>query len=277
MNKVIFVTFDSEDKAYEAERALHEMHQDGVITWYDDAVVVKDASNKVVVRNEPKGEPVATVSGMIAGGLIGLLGGPIGSLVGVSAGSLVGAAFDLAHEGIDSAFVADIGQQLEAGKTTLIAHIDESWQVPVDTRMNALGGKVVRRTRTQIEDARLERDLQASQKELANLESEQIAAMKASEAEKTTEKLQKIDAKIAAAKKALADKETALAKKLETVKGEGKDKIDLLEAQKATVAEQSRIVLDRRIADVRADYQDRIDKLSQALAHRKSTNTTAAA
>ena len=277
MNKVIFVTFDSEDKAYEAERALHEMHDDGVITWYDDAVVVKDASNKVVVRNEPKGEPVATVSGMIAGGLIGLLGGPIGSLVGVSAGSLVGAAFDLAHEGIDSTFVRDIGQQLEAGKTTLIAHIDESWQVPVDTRMNALGGKVVRRTRTQIEDARLERDLEASQKELANLESEQIAAMKASEAEKTTEKLQKIDAKIAAAKKELADRETALAKKLETVKGEGKDKIDLLEAQKATVAEQSKILLDRRIADVRADYQDRIDKLSQALEHRKSTKTTAAA
>jgi len=81
VNKVIFVTFDSEDKAYEAKRALHQMHNDGAITWYDDTVVAKDASGKVVVRNEPKGEPVATVSGMIAGSLIGLLGGPIGSLV----------------------------------------------------------------------------------------------------------------------------------------------------------------------------------------------------
>ena len=277
MNRVLFVTFDSEDRAYEAERALHQMHDDGAITWYDDAVVTKDASGKVVVKNEPKGEPVATVSGMIAGGLLGLLGGPIGSLVGVSAGTVVGAAFDLAHEGIDSDFVRTIGDQLDKGKTTLIAHVDESWQTPVDTRMNALGGKVVRRTVTQIEDARLEHDLEASQKELANLESEQIAAMKASEAEKTTEKLQKIDAKIAAAKKELADRETALAKKLETVKGESKDKIELLEAQKATVTEQSQILLERRIADVRADYQDRIDKLAQALERRKSTNTTAAA
>jgi uncharacterized membrane protein len=277
VNKVMFATFDNEEKAYEAERALHQMHDDGVITWYDDAVVAKDASGKVVVRNEPTGEPIATVSGMIAGGLIGLLGGPIGSLVGVSAGTLVGAAFDLAHEGIDSTFVRDIGQQLETGKTTLIAHIDESWQVPVDTRMNALGGKVVRRTLTQIEDARLERDLEASQKELANLEAEQIAAMSASEAEKTTEKVQKIDAKIAAAKKELAGREAALAKKLETVKAEGKDKIDRLEAQKATVTDQSKILLDRRIADVRADYQDRIDKLGQALERRKSANATAAA
>ena len=277
MNKVIFVTFDSGDKAFEAERALHEMHRDGVITWYDDAIVAKEESGKVVVRNEPKGEPVATISGMVAGGLIGLLGGPIGSIVGVSAGSLVGAAFDLAHEGIDSDFVRSIGEQLQAGKTTLIAHVDETWQVPVDTRMNALGGTVMRRTLTQIDDARIERDLEASQKQLANLEAEQIAAMKASEAEKTTEKLQKIDAKIAAAKKELADKETALAKKLETVKGESKDKIDVLEAQKATVTEQSKTLLDRRIADVRTDYQDRIDKLSQALERRKSTNTTAAA
>jgi len=267
----------SEDKADEAKRALHEMHEDGVITRYDAALVVKDASNTVVVRNEPKGEPIATVSGMIAGGLLGLLGGPIGSLVGVSAGTIVGAALDLAHEGIDSTFVRDIGQQLEAGKTTLIAHIDETWQVPVDTRMNALGGKVIRRTSTQIEDARLEHDLDASHKELANLEAEQIAAMKTSEAEQTADKLQKIDAKIAEVKKEVADTEAALAKKLQTVKDESRDKIELLEAQKATVTEQSQILLERRIAEVRACYRHRIDKLARARERRTSTNTTAAA
>ena len=133
------------------------MHNDGVVTLYDDAIVVKDASGKVVVRTEPKGEPVATVSGMVAGSLVGLLAGPIGPLIGIAAGTLVGAAFDLAHEGIDSAFVRDIGERLQPGKTMLIAHIDESWQVPVDTRMNILGGKVIRRTLTQIEDARLDR------------------------------------------------------------------------------------------------------------------------
>jgi len=277
VNKVLFVTFDTEDKAYEAERALHQMHNEGVITWYDDAVVTKDRSGDVVVRNEPKGEPVATVSGMIAGGLVGLIGGPIGSLVGVSAGSLVGAAFDLAHEGIDSDFVGSIGDQLEKGKTTLIAHIDETWQVPVDTRMNALGGKVTRRTRTQIEDARQARDLEATQKELANLEAEHIAAMKSSEAEKTADKLKKIDEKITATKRQLADQETALSKKLDTVKAESKDKVSLLEAQKATVTAQSKILLERRIADVQADYQDRIDKITEALKKQKSAKTTAAA
>ena len=43
------------------------------------------------------------------------------------------------------------------------------------------------------------------------------------------------------------------------------------------MTEQSQILLERRIADVRADYQDRIDKLSQALERQKSAKTTAAA
>jgi hypothetical protein len=47
----------------------------------------------------------------------------------------------------------------------VIAEIDEQWQVPLDTRMEGLGGTLVRRTQTQVEDAYLERETgQAAQK-----------------------------------------------------------------------------------------------------------------
>ena len=76
MNKVIFIGFDTEQQAYEGDRALHGMHRDGTLTLYNDAIVVKESSGNVAVRRAPDGGPVGTFGGMVTGGLIGLLGGP---------------------------------------------------------------------------------------------------------------------------------------------------------------------------------------------------------
>ena len=54
MNKVIFVGFDTEQKAYEADRAVRDMHRDGTLTLYNDAVVVKEPQGKVVLRRAPE-------------------------------------------------------------------------------------------------------------------------------------------------------------------------------------------------------------------------------
>jgi hypothetical protein len=62
-----------------SDRALHDMHRDGIITMYNIAVVVKERLGNVVVRRAPGAEPVGTFGGMLTGGLIGLLGGPIGA------------------------------------------------------------------------------------------------------------------------------------------------------------------------------------------------------
>ena len=82
----------------------------------------------------------------------------------------MGAAFDLTREGVDGEFVQDAGARLQPGKAAVIAEIDEQWQVPLDTRMEALGGHVERRTQMQIEDAYLDREIEAAQQELAELD-----------------------------------------------------------------------------------------------------------
>jgi len=272
MNKVIFVTFDSEQKAFEADREVHEMHRDGLITLYDDAVVVKDANGKVVVREEPDGSPLATLGGMVTGGLIGVLGGPVGAAVGLGTGTLIGATFDLTREGVAQEFVEDAGARLAPGKVALIAEIDEDWQVPLDTRMEALGGQILRQTKMQIEDAYIERDIEASQKELEALEAEKLASVQTAQTEKARKQAEKLQTKIDAAKAKVAEKENGLTAKVQSVKEEGQDKVSALEAQKATVSVEAKAQLDRRLANVRADYDKRLKRLQDALNRRKAAH-----
>jgi uncharacterized membrane protein len=277
MNKVIFVGFDTEQKAYEGNRALHDMHREGTLTLYNDAVVVKDPGGKVAVRRAPEGEPVGALGGMLTGGLIGLLGGPIGAAVGLGTGTLIGAAFDLTKEGIDRDFVEDAGARLEPGKAAVIAEIDEQWQAPLDTRMDGLGGKLVRRTQTQIEDAYLEREIETAQKELASLEAETLAEVTAAQTEKARKRAEKLQAKIDASKRKVQEKEDELARKLQSVRDEGDRKIAVLETQKATATSESKAALERRLADVRSDYERRTGRLQEALDRRKVAHETAVA
>jgi uncharacterized membrane protein len=277
MNKVIFVGFDTEQKAYEGDRALHDMHRDGTLTLYNDAVVVKEPGGAVAVRQAPDAEPVGTFGGMVTGGLVGLLGGPVGAAVGFSAGTLIGATFDLSQEGLDRDFVEDVGARLEPGKAAVIAEIDEYWQVPLDTRMEALGGTLLRQTRTQIEDAYLERAVEAAQKELAGLEAEQLAQVKTTQTEKAREQAEKLQAKIDAAKRKVQEKEAALATKMRAVKDEASKKIAVLEAQNATAAAESKAFVEDRLAHVRSDYEGRTKRLQEALNRRKAARAASAA
>jgi uncharacterized membrane protein len=277
MNKVIFVGFDSEQKAYEGDRAVRDMHREGTLTLYNDAVVVKERGGRVVVRQGPEAEPVGTFGGMITGALIGLLGGPVGAAVGLGAGTLVGAAFDLTEEGIDRDFVEDAGARLEPGRAALIAEIDEQWQVPLDTRMEALGGKVLRQTRAQIEDAYAARGLEAAATELAALQAEKVAQVQAEQAEKARKQAEELQAKIETAKKKLEVKQRELAAKMQAVNDEGNRKIAVLEAQSAAATTESKAVLDERLARVRSEYGRRTKRLEKALESRKTEHATPAA
>jgi uncharacterized membrane protein len=276
MNKVIYVGFDTEAKAYEGARALRAMHREGTLSLYNDAVVVKEPDGTVAVRQQPDAEPIATVGGMLTGGLIGLLGGPIGAAMGMGTGTLIGAAFDISREGIDHDFVEDVAAHLVApGKAAVIAEIEESWQVPLDTRMEALGGTVIRKTPAEIEDAYFEREIQATQRDLTTLQAEKLAEVTAKETKKGAERAAKLQAKIDAAKRKVAEQERALAAKLQSVNEEGNERIALLEAQRKTASAESKAVLDRRLAEVRLDYQRRSENLKQVLEQRKAAPATA--
>ncbi len=273
MKEVIFVGFDTEPLAYRGDQALHDMDMDGTITLSNDAVVVRERSGKVAVRELPHRCPVGTVRGMIAGGLIGWLGGPAGAAVGLGAGALAGGVFDSNQDGADRDFVEEVGRLIEPGRAVVIAEIDEKRGVPLDARMAGLGGKLLRRTRTQVVDAHVDREIEAEQRELRDLETQKLAEVTVSETEKGDMKAERLQAQIDDAKRKIREKEDQLTAKMRALKREGDQKIAQLELQKAAAEEESALTLEHRLADVRSDYERRIQRLGEALARRKTARS----
>lgn len=255
MEKVIAVVFDNEKNAYEGLKALRGLHDDGNVTVYDDAVVVKDADGKVATR-EVSDDAVGTAVGLLTGSLIGLLGGPVGLAIGASTGTMAGAAFDLSRAGINADFVDEISGSLLPGTAAVLADIDEDWQAPIDTRMEALGGHVFRRNRIDVEDAYFERQDAAFRAELQALEAERKQA--------AAERKARLDAKIADAKQKVQEKQEAIKARIDATKREGEARVELLRKQAADARDETKQRLEARVAAARADYRTRSEKLHQA-------------
>jgi len=52
MNKMLVAVFDTEPAAFEGLSALRDLHKDGDITLYASAVMVKDKTGKINVKQE---------------------------------------------------------------------------------------------------------------------------------------------------------------------------------------------------------------------------------
>jgi uncharacterized membrane protein len=255
MDKVIAVVFDDEKQAYEGSQAFRDLHRDGSITLYSGAVVGKDASGKLLVREGGEG-PEGTLFGLLTGSLIGVLGGPIGLAVGASTGTMFGAAFDLTRAGISDDYLTEMSEYLLPGKAAVIAELDEEWQTPLDTRMEALGGHVFRRNRIDVEDAFFEKQIAADREELAALKAELKKA--------SAERKARLEARVDETRRKLQDKQNQLITRIESVKREGDAKIASLQQQLTTAREERKQRLETRLAEVRADYRERSAKLHQA-------------
>jgi uncharacterized membrane protein len=255
MDKVVAVVFDNEKQAYEGVRAFRDLHGDGSITLYSAAVVAKDASGTLSVR-EGGEVPEGTLFGLLTGSLIGILGGPIGLAVGASTGTLIGAAFDVTRAGISEDFLEEVSAYLLPEKTAVITELDEGWQAPIDTRMEALGGHVFRRNWIAVEDAYYEKQIAADREELAALEAELEKA--------SAEQKARLKARIEDMRRKLRDKQDQLKARIESTKREGDAKIKSLQQQLTTARDERKQRLEKRLAEVRADYRERSEKLHQA-------------
>lgn len=255
MDKVIAVVFDDEKQAYEGLKAFRDLHSDGSITLYSGAVVAKDASGTLSVRDSGEVQE-GTLFGLLTGSLIGILGGPLGVAVGASTGTMIGATFDLARAGIHDDFLQEMSEYLLPGKTAVITEVDEDWQAPIDTRMEALGGHLFRRNRIEIEDAYYQRQVAAYRDELIALEDERQKA--------SAERKARLEARIEDTRHKLQDQRDELTARIESVKREGEAKISSLQQQLNTARDERKQRLEKRLAEIRAEYRERADKLHEA-------------
>jgi uncharacterized membrane protein len=256
MDKMIVAVFDNETKAYEGVKTLKDLHAEGSITLYEAAVVAKDANGKISVKQADDEGPLGTLVGLATGSLIGLLGGPVGLAVGAATGVFAGSVYDLAQLGVGSDFVDEVSQHLAVGKMAVVGHVDEEWVTPLDTRIAALGGAVVRRTRDEFVDAQFERDIAADKAELAALKAEHAKAIGEAKA--------RLQAKIDATQKRLQHRRDQLKDWLAASKREDEARIKSIEEQAAKAKGEMKAKLEARGAKARADHKARAEKLSKA-------------
>jgi uncharacterized membrane protein len=256
MDKMIVVTFDNERNAYEGSKALRELDAAGGIALYALAVITKDASGNVTVVQAADEGPLGTAVGLVTGSLLGLLGGPVGMMLGASVGMFGGMLSDLAYVGVGEDFLSEAGQSLQPGKAAVVAEIWENWVTPLDSRMEAVGGVVFRRTRTEFIDAEIERDAAALKAEVTNLKTEA--------ARTTGEAKAKLQGQIAAVNAKLQATQERAKKALEAANQEREAKIQALKEQIAKAQGEAKAKREARLAEMEAEYKQRTAKLKQA-------------
>jgi len=230
MDRMLVVVFDSENKAYEGKKALSQLENEGSIAVYGYAVVGKGADGTTTLKQGDDAGPLGTLIGTSLGSLIGLLGGPVGFAIGATAGLVAGGAADLDNARVGADFIDDVRQGLQPNKFALVAEIQEDWTTPVDSRMETIGGKVYRRTLSEVEQTVHDEDVAAMKADLAQLKAEHAKAQADRQA-KLQEKMNQLDSKIQAQlEKAKRQRRTA--------ERQAKAKVEILKAKAASLKEK---------------------------------------
>ena len=256
MSKYVVVVFDDEQSVYKGALALQELDNIASIALYEGAIVAKDTDGKVRVLDAEEEGPIGFLTGMLLGSLIGVIGGPVGMAMGATTGSMAGLMGDAVRTGVNDDFLAEVMETLTPGKFALVAEINESWTMPLDSRMEAVGGTVFRTWRIDVEDEQIERDVQASRREHQELKEEWKQAVGDAK-EKLKVKIQSTKAKL----QALDDR---IEKKAETMMKESDAKIEKLNQQIAKAEGDLKAKLEKARDDLKADLSQRSEKLKQA-------------
>jgi len=225
MDRMLVVVFDNEKNAYEGRKALLQLDREGSITVYAHAVLAKHVDGSATLQQVDDFGPLGTLVGTSLGSVIGLLGGPAGLAVGAATGAIAGGAFDLNNARIGEDFIDDVTKTLSPNKVAVVAEIEEDWTTPVDTRMEALGGFVVRRALSEVARTVDNEEIAAMKADLAQLKAEHAKAHAERKA-KLQSKINELDAKIQARVKKAKDG-------LEAAKRQAQTKVQLLKAKVA--------------------------------------------
>jgi uncharacterized membrane protein len=256
MNKMLIAVFETETKAYEGLSALKGLHKDGDITLYATAVINKDQNGQVRVKDSADEGPIGTGVGLLTGSLLGILGGPVGLAIGAFTGSVAGMIYDVNVDDVNTTFVDDVSAALSNGKTAVVCEIDETWTVPVDTKLEALDGLVFRRFRYEVEDEQINREAEAISNEYKQLKEEFKEAREADKA--------KINASIEKLKNKAKAANDHLKKKMDDSKSQFDSKVNTIKSQMKNANDRRKAKLQKRVDVLTEEYNARTAKLKQA-------------
>lgn len=264
MEKMLAVVFDNEAKAYEGSQALKQLDYEGSISIHSESIIKKNADGTIAVEHTEGDFPVRGVGGTALGALIGLLGGPVGLGVGAVAGALAGSLSDLYVSGVDADFVDQVADTLKPGKCAVIADVSEEWVTPVDTKMEPLGGTVLRAPKKSFEQEQRARHIQELRAEIDQLKAEQARARDDRKAAQLQSKIDKLNVQ--------AQKEQDQATlRLAQIKTETDAKAAALQKKSEKAQGDVKTTLNEREKQIRGEYEQSEAQLKQVLAAKPKT------
>lgn len=246
MSTFAVMVFEDEKKAYEGLHALQKLHAEGSLTVWGTEVVQRAADGRISIVKSDDAGPLGTGLGALTGGLVGVFG------------------LDVSEE-----FLTTVERDLAPGKFAVIAEISEEWVLPLDSRMEELGAKVVREDRLAFAEDALEKRVNAGKARLAQLKAEhaQRKAERSKEragtkAEGMMQKL--LTEEIEDERRKLEKIAEKSEKRLDSAKQELDVKVNALLVQASGAKPEVRTRIEQRIADVRNEFVERERKLERA-------------
>ena len=256
MDKFVVAVFPTEAKADEGARAMRELQAEGSLALYNMAVVTR-AEGKLSVNQIADELPLGLGVGALVGGLVGLVGGPAGAGAGLLAGGIIGSWSDLFNLGVDKEFLDSVSTELKPGKSAVVAEVQEEWITPLDTRMEALGGTLLRQARADFEVDRIQQALLATETELALLKAEYRAVR--------AEDRARLQRRIEAARATLRARAARAKETRERLRQVTEARIKALHEQLARAKAEDITAYEKRMTEFRADYERRAAKLDEAV------------
>jgi uncharacterized membrane protein len=263
MNKFVVVIFPDEKKAYEGVRALKELHEDFALTLYSYAVIQRNAEGRASVKEKQTEGPVGVAVGALIGGLVGMFAGPLGVAAGLGAGTTLGAVRDLFNLGVSDEFLDTISKELTPGKTAVVAEVSEDWVMELDSRMEAIGGIVIREWRFDFIEEEIQKHTEQRKRALAQRKAE-LAAVRAEKGEAMKEKVEAMKKSVSKAEKILRDTADSAKARMNSYREETTAKIKALQGQAKKARGETKSRINKRTTEIRADQKRRLGKLEKA-------------
>jgi uncharacterized membrane protein len=258
MEKMLVVVFDSESKVNKGADALKELDREGTVSVYAGAIIKKNQDGTVSALDVREEWPIRAIGGTAIGSLIGLLGGPVGVVIGASSGLMIGAFGDLYHSGVSAEFLDDVASTLSAGKYALVADISEEYVLPLDIRMEELGGEVFRTRKQYVEEDQLQSDIDELDADIDRWEKEM--------ADSRAEHKAKLQAKIAKAKQKRDKKVEQLKQRRAQAEKEHHQKIEALKTKAAKARADKKAAIEARITQINDSYHNTVAKVKNSQA-----------
>jgi uncharacterized membrane protein len=154
MSDLVFIAFESEQKAEEVREKVLAMQKEYLIELSDAVVAVKDANGRIKLNQLVNTTAAGALSGAFWGTLIGLifLNPLIGMGIGAASGALSGKLTDV---GINDEFMKNAAGALKPGTAGLFLLVRRMTTDKVLADLKGVGGTVMRTSFDETKEAAL--------------------------------------------------------------------------------------------------------------------------